>query len=67
MPKAKIKKEVCKGCGLCVVNCPKKILKLTEREINAMGYNYCQVSDPEACIGCAMCATICPDCAIDVD
>lgn len=57
---------LCKGCGLCVSVCPKKIVKL-KKEINAKGYHPAHVEDREACIGCAFCATMCPDCVITVE
>ena len=67
MAKVSIDREECKGCGLCVVACPKKILALSEKEINQMGYSFCKVTDIDQCIGCAMCATMCPDCVITVE
>lgn len=67
MTKAKIDKEVCKGCGLCVTVCPKKIIKQSDSEINKQGYYAAEVIDTDACIGCAFCAVICPDIAIKVE
>ncbi len=64
--KVHIKADTCKGCGLCVNSCPKKILELSKHEINKMGYCYVTCTDPEKCIGCAMCAVMCPDCALEV-
>jgi len=57
--------ERCKGCNLCVVACPKQIIKL-HKEVNRKGYNYAQLNDEESCIGCAACATVCPDGCIEV-
>ena len=56
----------CKGCGLCVNVCPKKLISLSQ-EINAKGYNPAQINDQSACIACAFCATMCPDCVITVE
>jgi len=67
MEKAKINSEVCKGCALCVKACAKNIIKLTDSEINSMGYQYALISDLDKCIGCALCAITCPDCAIQVE
>ena len=59
--------ERCKGCGLCVDVCPKKILKLEEEIINVKGYHPASITEQEKCIDCAMCATMCPDCVIKVE
>ncbi len=67
MTKANIDKEACKGCGLCVTACPKKIIKLSDKEINRQGYYAAEITDISACIGCAFCAVMCPDVAIKVE
>jgi 2-oxoglutarate ferredoxin oxidoreductase subunit delta len=67
MNKVTFKSDLCKGCGLCVIACPKKIVLLDEKRINAKGYHPACVIDMEKCIGCAMCATICPDLVITVE
>ncbi len=64
--------ERCKGCGLCVVVCPKNCIVIS-RHSNKNGYFPAQ-SVPSGvegvpnsdCTGCAMCAIICPDVAIEV-
>lgn len=67
MAKAIFNKEKCKGCGLCVAACPKKIVEQRFDEINSKGYHPADITDAEKCIGCAFCATMCPDCAITVE
>ena len=67
MAKLTIRTERCKGCGLCVNACPKKLLKLAGDKINAKGHHPAEITDMEACIGCAFCATMCPDCIITVE
>ena len=62
-----IDENVCKGCDLCVVTCPKKIIKLDGSKVNAKGYNPACITEMDKCIACAMCATICPDSAITVE
>ncbi len=57
----------CKGCGLCVGACTKKILILDEQHLNANGYPPATLTDLSQCIGCAACAIMCPECAIRVE
>ena len=66
MPKVTFKEDMCKGCGLCVSACPKKIVKLSDK-LNAKGYRIAGITDQSACIACAFCATMCPDCVITVE
>ena len=65
MAKVEINENACKGCGLCMTACPKKILAFSDK-LNAKGYKPATCVDQEKCIGCAMCATMCPDVAIKV-
>lgn len=67
MAKVSFREERCKGCGLCVEVCPKKIVELKKSTLNAKGYHPAGVKDADKCIGCAFCATICPDCVIKVE
>jgi len=55
----------CKGCGLCTIACPIKLLKLNE-EINETGFTTSTITSLDKCVGCALCAGICPDIAIKV-
>lgn len=66
MQKIFVDEEVCKGCGLCVSVCPKKILELSPEKLNSKGYSPSTCIDQDACITCTFCATICPDMAITV-
>jgi len=56
--------ERCKGCGLCVVVCPKKIIIISEIS-NSNGYFPAQADNTD-CTGCAACAIICPEAIIKV-
>lgn len=62
-----VEENVCKGCGLCTVACPKKIVEIDRDKLNTKGYNPARVVDIEKCIACAMCAIMCPDSAITVE
>ena len=54
-----IKKRLCKGCGICVELCPKRVLELDE-----VGKVY--EKEGGACIQCGQCELRCPDYAIEV-
>ncbi|MCQ2336082.1 MAG: 4Fe-4S dicluster domain-containing protein [Paludibacteraceae bacterium] len=60
-----VNKDRCKGCNLCVVACPLKVLELS-KQVNAKGYRYAQMANEDACIGCASCGIVCPDGCISV-
>ena len=60
-----IEKDRCKGCGLCVDVCPKKVLEISA-EVNTKGYFPAKVEKGPRCIGCRMCAIMCPDVAIEI-
>ena len=67
MAKLYIREDICKGCGLCIEVCPKKIVLIREDILNAKGFHPAGVNEMEKCIGCAFCATMCPDCVITVE
>ncbi len=57
---AKIYKNWCKRCGICIAFCPKKAF-----EIDQDGYPV--LKDNQSCNGCGLCELRCPDFAIVVD
>lgn len=67
MAKIKIRTDRCKGCYLCVVNCPNALIKISP-ELGPRGVKtvYFAPAKSGKCTGCAMCAMICPECAIEV-
>ena len=67
MNRVTFNEDLCKGCGLCVEACPKKIISLSAEKLNKKGYHPAQITDQEKCIACAMCATMCPDVVITVE
>jgi len=60
-----VDKEWCKGCEVCVVNCPTDTIAMTS-EVNGKGYHYAYMEKPEACTGCTNCSIVCPDGVITV-
>ena len=56
-----IETDRCKGCGLCVTVCPKKVLELSS-QVNSLGYFPAYQARPEDCVFC----TMCPDVAISI-
>ncbi len=61
----KVDTERCKGCELCAIACPVNVLTMSKK-VNAKGYCYAEMSNPDACIGCASCGIVCPDGCISV-
>lgn len=67
MEKVILNENLCKGCGLCIHVCPKKILSMDTSRVNTRGYNPVVCKNTADCISCAFCATICPDLVIAVN
>jgi 2-oxoglutarate ferredoxin oxidoreductase subunit delta len=65
MPWIIVNENRCKGCGLCINFCPKKVLG-TADHLNPKGYYPVTMTDKSNCIGCAICARVCPDVALSV-
>jgi 2-oxoglutarate ferredoxin oxidoreductase subunit delta len=60
-----IQSEVCKGCRLCIPECPKDVIEIGD-SFNKKGWVYAVAAHNELCIGCKKCAIVCPDVAIRV-
>ena len=58
MASLEINKKWCKGCGICVALCPKKVLGLKDEKV--------EVVNGDDCIKCKVCEMHCPDFAISV-
>ena len=66
MARIEIDEELCKGCGLCVSFCPRKIIALRQTQLNGKGFHPAGVDDMDRCTGCTICAAVCPDNVIEV-
>jgi 2-oxoglutarate ferredoxin oxidoreductase subunit delta len=67
MAKVVFNEERCKGCGLCILACPKKSIVISEK-INNQGFTVACLDEKDQgrCTGCALCAEMCPDVVIEV-
>ena len=62
-----IDENLCKGCTLCILVCPKDLIEMAEDRLTPRGYHPAKLVDPDnECTGCVICAVICPDSAITV-
>ena len=65
MGRTEIDELRCKGCGICTIACPKKLIQLCGK-VNVQGHTPAEAPCQELCTECAFCAEICPDLAITV-
>jgi 2-oxoglutarate ferredoxin oxidoreductase subunit delta len=66
MADIKINTERCKGCCLCVAECPRGVMRMST-EPNEQGHFYPVIDDAEKCTGCALCCQMCPDMVIEIE
>ena len=55
----------CKGCELCISNCPQGVMALDLEQLTPKGFHPVHLVK-EGCTGCAICALVCPDAALTV-
>lgn len=65
MARIVVKTDRCKGCGYCVLFCPKQVLAMSD-DLNVRGVHYVRVTNNDQCTGCASCCIVCPDVVIEV-
>ena len=61
-----IDEKYCKGCYLCISQCDKEVLVVSDNR-NTKGYLTPEAQELENCVGCLRCEMICPDMAITVE
>ncbi len=68
MAKVTFREERCKGCGQCIIACPKQIISFSQN-LNEKGYHPATITeeDMKLCIACASCGRMCPDYVITVE
>ncbi len=66
-PKGRIEvnEYLCKGCELCVSNCPQEVIALNMVRMTKRGYHPAELI-ADGCTGCGICAVVCPEAAITV-
>ncbi|MDR0501695.1 MAG: 4Fe-4S binding protein [Treponema sp.] len=60
-----IDRELCKGCLLCIRNCPVKVLE-EDTDQNSSGSYPAKAVQIDKCIACGNCFEVCPDVCIEV-
>ena len=61
-----VNSHYCKGCGICVTECPVDALEMSDT-MNERGYFMPRELDMAKCRRCGMCMLMCPDFAIIVE
>ena len=60
-----VSEQFCKGCELCVDECPQDVLALDMEHLTPKGYHPVHII-ADGCTGCAICALVCPEAALTV-
>ena len=55
----RVNQDECKGCGLCIESCPKKVIALKD-QLNHFGYRTAAYTG-SGCTGCGICFLACPE------
>jgi NAD-dependent dihydropyrimidine dehydrogenase PreA subunit len=58
--RVEVQSDRCKGCGICVENCPTHSLELGTG-LNILGYHPVEYREDSGCTGCGVCFFSCPE------
>ena len=62
IPEIKVNRDICSGCGVCVLLCSYDAIKLEESGDGAVA-----VIDDRRCKRCGVCVAACPSTAINIE
>lgn len=65
MVEIEVDEDLCKGCGLCIMFCPKKVFEPSEK-LSKKGVFPPKIVRKDQCAECRLCELICPDFALSV-
>jgi 2-oxoglutarate ferredoxin oxidoreductase subunit delta len=60
-----VSEKYCKGCELCIAQCPQNVLALDTERLTPKGFHPVYIIK-DGCTGCAICAIVCPEAALTV-
>ncbi|MGB9641213.1 MAG: 4Fe-4S dicluster domain-containing protein [Anaerolineales bacterium] len=60
-----VNENFCKGCELCISECPQNVLVLDMNHLTPKGYHPVMLK-MDGCTGCGICAIMCPEAALTV-
>lgn len=60
-----VDEHFCKGCEVCVSECPQHVIGLDMEHLTPKGYHPAHLI-ADGCTGCGICAIVCPEAAITV-
>lgn len=60
-----VNENFCKGCSVCIENCPQHVMELDQSRLTSKGYHPVHLFK-EGCTGCGICALVCPEAALTV-
>ncbi len=55
----------CKGCELCIGECPQHVLSLDMERLTSQGYHPVHLH-ADGCTGCGICGIVCPEAALTI-